>query len=109
MPDRPTIASVKATTDQHKIRLDGLQLADEKHHAEIQTIRREYEAEIRVLKEQVAELKADKKAREAHESKINVLSEQVGELKDKGKTWEGRFWALAAGVVVALIGAFAKK
>lgn len=69
----------------------------------LDAVRREYEGEIKLLKDQVATLKAESKAREGQDAEIRVLKKEIEVLKEDNKSWKVWFNALSVAVVGALI------
>ena len=72
------------------------------HADKIGDIRREYEGEIKLLKDQVATLRAESKAREGHDAEIRVMKKEIEILKEDNKSWKVWFNALSAAVLGAL-------
>ena len=73
------------------------------HADKIADMRREYEDEIKLLKDQVATLRAESKAREGHDAEIKVLKKEIEVLKEDNKSWKVWFNALSAAVLGALV------
>ena len=102
MPRRTPTEMDAALTAQEREILVTRQLA-EKNKDQLADVRREYEGEIKLLKDQVATLKAESKAREGQDAEIKVLKKEIELQKEDNKSWKVRFNALTAAVVGAIV------
>ena len=116
MADKPTCASLKVTADLQAAEIKSVthaaQAASDKADTlrdKVEDIRAEHGGEIKLLKDQVAELKADNKARDGHDGDIKTLKEQVGSLRDEVKFWRDRVVYVGIAVILLLIGILFKK
>ena len=102
MPRR-TPMEMDAVLNAQEDRIKDVTKLTREHADKIADIRREYEGEIKLLKDQVATLRAESKAREGHDAEIKVVKKEIEILKEDNKSWKVWFNALSAAVLGALV------
>jgi phage I-like protein len=110
MADKPKYAvELEQKVVVHDVQIGVVKELAEATRSRLDATKSEYDKDVAALKTEVAELKADKKAREGHDGEIKTLRSEVNTLKDDVKYWRNAAVGLGTATILLLIGLLFKK